>query len=103
MAWIVRFLIAAAPAVAQWFYTPVVLRFGALQALLSFAVFVGFTLVLVLVPWPRDRGAVAWTAGRCGSMPAADDLRRAVRLARWRPRTALGRLWARLRAAWQVR
>ena len=55
MAWIVRFLIAAAPAVAQWFYTPVVLRFGALQALLSFTVFVSFTLVLVLVPWPRDR------------------------------------------------
>ena len=53
MAWVVRFLIAAAPAVAQWFYTPVVLRFGALQALLSIAVFVGF--VLALVPWPRDR------------------------------------------------
>jgi hypothetical protein len=30
-------------------------RFGALQALLSFAVFVDFTLVLVLVPWRRDR------------------------------------------------
>ena len=45
--------LAAVPAVAQWFYTPVVLRFGALQALLSFTVFVGFTLVLVLVPWPR--------------------------------------------------
>src|SRR6516162_142455 len=27
-------------------------------------------------------------------MPAADDLRRAVWLARWRPRSALGRLWA---------
>ena len=55
MAWVVRFLIAAAPAVAQWFYTPVVLRVGASQALLSFTVFVGFTLVLALVPWPRDR------------------------------------------------
>jgi hypothetical protein len=28
---------------------------------------------------------------------AADDLRRVVRLARWRPRSALRRLWARLR------
>jgi hypothetical protein len=55
MVWVTRVLIAAAPAVAQWFYTPVVQRYGALQALLSFAVFIGFTLVLVLVPWPRDR------------------------------------------------
>jgi hypothetical protein len=63
MVWVARVLIAAAPAVAQWFYTPVVLRFRALQALLSFAVFVGFTLVLVLVPWPRDSGR-AWQAWR---------------------------------------
>jgi hypothetical protein len=55
MAWVVRFLIAAAPAMAPWLRTPVVLRFGALRAVLSVTVFVGFTLVLVLVPWPRDR------------------------------------------------
>jgi hypothetical protein len=32
---------------------------------------------------------------------AAHDLRRAVRVARWQPRTVLRRLWARFRAAWR--
>jgi len=89
MAWVVRFMIAAAPAVAQWFYTPVVLRFGALQALLSFAVFAGFTLVLVLVSWglgtderPHGRlaGALACrrqtiSAGSSGSPDGGHDPR----------------------------
>jgi hypothetical protein len=55
MVWVVRFLIAAAAAVIQWVFTPLTLRFGALQAVLSIAVFVGVSLVLALVPWPRDR------------------------------------------------
>jgi len=55
MVWVIRFLIAAGAAVAQWFFTPLTLRFGTLQALLSLAVFVAVTFVLVLVPWPRDR------------------------------------------------
>ena len=55
MAWVVRFLVAAAAAVVQWIFTPLALRFGALQAVLSVTVFVGVSLVLALVPWPRDR------------------------------------------------
>ena len=52
---VVRFLVAAAAAVAHWFFTPLSLWFGALQAILSLAVFVGVIFVLVLVPWPRGR------------------------------------------------
>ena len=33
-------------------------------------------------------------------MAAADDMRRIVRRASWRPEAVLGRLWARMRAAW---
>jgi hypothetical protein len=55
MVWIVRFLIAAGVGVIQWALTPLALRFGALQAVLSVAVFVGVSLVLALVPWPRDK------------------------------------------------
>ncbi len=55
MAWIVRFVVAAAAVVAQWFVARLFLRFGALQALLSLAVFLGVTFPLVLVPWPRER------------------------------------------------
>jgi hypothetical protein len=55
MVWVIRFLIAAGAAVVQWFFTPHSLcALGPLQALLSLAVFVAVTLVLVLVPWPRD-------------------------------------------------
>jgi hypothetical protein len=38
-----------------WWWKRDGLRFGALQAVLSIAVFVGVSLVLALVPWPRDR------------------------------------------------
>jgi hypothetical protein len=55
MVWVVRFLIAAAAAVVQWIFTPLTLRFGALQAVLSVAVFVGVSFVLALLPWPRGR------------------------------------------------
>jgi hypothetical protein len=55
MVWVVRFLIAAAAAVVQWIFTPLALRFGALQAVLSVAVFVGVSLVLALVSWPRNK------------------------------------------------
>ena len=37
------------------------------------------------------------------ALPAADDLRRVVRRAVWRPRAVLRGLWARLRAAWRER
>ena len=53
--WVIRFFVAAVAAVAQWFVTPIILHFGALQAILSLAVFVGVTFVLVLVPWPRGQ------------------------------------------------
>jgi hypothetical protein len=33
-------------------------------------------------------------------MPAADDLRRAVRRALWRPGAVLRRLWTRVKTAW---
>jgi hypothetical protein len=36
-----------------------------------------------------------------GAMAAADDLRRTVRRASWRPRAVLRRLWRRLRTAWR--
>ena len=47
MVWIVRFVVAAIAAIVQWFVTPLFLRLGALQALLSLAVFFGVTFVLV--------------------------------------------------------
>jgi hypothetical protein len=55
MVWIVRFVVAAMAAIVQWFVTPLFLRLGALQALLSLAVFFGVTFVLVLIPWPQER------------------------------------------------
>ena len=33
-------------------------------------------------------------------MAAADDMRRIVRRASWRPKAVLRRLWARMRALW---
>jgi hypothetical protein len=54
----------------------------------------------------EGEGAPASRLGRLAGaigMAAAADLRRAVRLASWRPRAVLRRLWSRLRATWRER
>ena len=46
-------------------------------------------------------GAVQGGVARGIAMPAADDLRRVLRRAGWRPRAILRGFWVRLRAAWR--
>jgi hypothetical protein len=52
LVWVIRILVSAAAAATLWFVAPL-LRFGALQALLSLVVFVSVMLGLVLLSWRR--------------------------------------------------